>query len=89
MSGDLAEIEKMQREWFEAHRHATRYLVVQELDGWSVHVWTIDGVAPPTTYPTKEQAAARLLQMMDIGQPITPQNWPERVGIGFIETEQP
>ena len=57
--------------------------------GYSVHEHTIDGVAPPYVYQTKEQAAARLLQILGIKHPVFPQNWPERVEIGAVQLEHP
>ena len=78
------EIYDMQTEWLDRNRETSRWMIVRELDGWSVHLHTIAGVAPVTTYPTKEQAAARLLQSLDIDKPVKPQDWPESVGIGRI-----
>lgn len=80
------EITKIQQDWQESYRLAHRWMITQEPDGsYSVHQHQIDGVAPASTYPTKEQAAARLLQLLGLKDPVTPQNWPESVCIGYIE----
>jgi len=85
MSKELdPEITSIQQEWLDRHRLAHRWMIAEDLDGFSVHDHTIDGVAPPSTYPTREQAAARLLQLLGIKEPVTPQNWPERVCIGSV-----
>lgn len=79
------EITAIQEDWLRRYRLAHRWMIVEGLDGFEVHDHTIDGVAPPTTYPTREQAAARLLQMLGLKEPVTPQSWPESVCIGTIE----
>lgn len=53
---------------------------------WRVHEWTPDSVFPPIEYPTKRLAAARVLQLLQVG-PVAPQTHPEEVCIGSIETE--
>lgn len=86
MSNEIdPDITAIQQEWLDHYRLTHRWAVVQEAEGFSVHEHSIDGVAPPSDYPTKEAAAARLLQLMGIKEPVTPQNWPERVCIGYIE----
>lgn len=56
--------------------------------GWDVIEETSDGSRFPTTsYPNAAKAAARVLQLMELTQPVTPQDWPESVCIGFIQTE--
>lgn len=82
------EIVGMQTAWLERHRGAHRWIIVRDLDGWEVHEHTIDGVAPCSTYPTVEEAAARLLQLLGIKTLITPQSWPECVCISQIEPAQ-
>jgi hypothetical protein len=87
MSGDL-EITAMQDEYFVAWRHKRRWTIVEEPSGlFSVHEHTPNGVAPPCEYETKEEAAARVMQLMDIKEPVTPQNWPESVCIGYVDTD--
>ena len=54
--------------------------------GWDViERLPTGGTCPTTSYPNAGKAAARVLQLMELTQPVTPQNWPERVCIGFIE----
>lgn len=43
-----------------------------------------DNSSPQTGYDTKELAAARLLQLMDIKAAITPQDYPERIELGGV-----
>ena len=60
--------------------------VIAEADeGFEVHEWTADGVAPWTVYPTKEAAASRLLQLMGIKHAIVPQAYPEDVCVDAIQ----
>lgn len=85
MSDPDEEIVAIQRAQFEASRLAHRWIIVEGLEGYEVHEHTIDGVAPCSVYQTKAEAAARLLQLLDISEPVTPQNWPERVCIGIMQ----
>lgn len=80
-------IDNIQAEWNAGWRHKKRWIIVEDADGYSVHVHTIDGVAPPSTYPTKRLAASRLLQLLGIG-PVGPQDHPESVCIGRLETDE-
>lgn len=52
-----------------------------------VHQHSHNGVAPQSTYPTRRKAASRLLQLLGIG-PVAPQDYPEKVCIGEINSEQ-
>lgn len=61
------------------------WIIVDMPDGFEVHEWDGDGVAPPTKYPKARQAAARLLQLMGTG-PVAPQTWPERVEITLVDS---
>ena len=81
------DIEAMQREHEERLRTTHRWLIAETADGFEVHEWTDDGVAPWAEKSTKEEAAARLLQLMGIKHAIMPQAYPERVQIGYIETD--
>jgi hypothetical protein len=47
---------------------------------WTVHDWRPDSVSPPTGYPTKARAAARVLQLLQLG-PTAPQDYPETIEI--------
>jgi len=59
------------------------YLTTLAPDGWYVSAHDNRGNSYPMIhYPNAYKAAARLLQLMEITHPVTPQNWPERVGLG-------
>lgn len=78
-------ITEMQTEWNESWRDKRRWIIAEEGDGtYSVHEHTKNGVAPPSDYPDKRSAAARLLQLLQIG-PVAPQYYPEEVYIGIID----
>jgi hypothetical protein len=81
---DPHDIAGMQRSHEERLRATTRWLIAETEDGFEVHQWTVDGVAPWAEKETREAAAARLLQLMGIGHAIIPQNYPERVCIGNV-----
>ena len=81
-------IPNIQRAHEERLRETRRWIVAETDDGFEVHEWLVDCVAPWCTYPVKEAAAARLLQLMDIKHAIVPQAFPESVCIGRIEGEQ-
>lgn len=55
------------------------FMVIATDYGWQVQWWTKDGVAPQADYDTPHEAAARVLQLTSIKEPITPQDWPEDV----------
>jgi hypothetical protein len=81
------DIEQMQREHEDRLRRTRRWLIAETAEGFEVHEWTIDGVAPWAEKATKEEAAARLLQLMEIRHAIVPQAYPERVCIGSVTME--
>lgn len=81
------DVVKLQTAWLERYRASHRWIIVEGLDGFEVHEHTIDGVAPHSIYPTAAAAAARLLQLMKIEHPVTPQREPERVEIMTTGTE--
>ena len=62
------------------------FLIERTDYGWQVQWWTPGSVAPQSDYDTPHEAAARLLQLMQIKEPVIPQGWPEDVCIGNIET---
>lgn len=66
------------------------FVVAQSERGWDV--WDYDStgenISPKCSYPNAYKAAARLLQLMDIKLPVTPQDWPERICIGEIPDDQ-
>lgn len=83
MDNDLEEIRD---EHYARWRTRRIFVIEREDDGrWHVQQHAHDGVAPMSSYVTKEEAAARLLQIMLIKEPVTPQDWPEEVCIGFVE----
>ena len=65
-----------------------------KMANWTFHVaqtergWDVGGhddkgnSLPHTSYQNGYEAAARLLQLMEINLPLQPQDWPERVEIG-------
>lgn len=79
------EIPIIQREHEERLRETHRWMIAETDEGFEVHEWTADGVAPWSTHPVKEAAAARLLQLMEIKHAVVPQNFPEEVCIGRVE----
>ena len=81
------DIAEMQREHEDRLRATHRWMIAETEDGFEVHEWTVDGVAPPATKDTKEAAAARLLQLMGIRHAVIPQAYPERVCVGTIFTQ--
>ncbi len=60
------------------------YSVRETKIGWIVESFNNDSdeSMPQSFYETKEQAAARLLQLLEIKEPISPQSWPEQVFLG-------
>ena len=87
MSEQDAEVAGIQRDFLDRFKASRRWIIVEESDGsYSVHEHTWDGVAPPSSYPDKRKAAARLLQLLGIG-PVAPQTWPEAVCVGEIRRE--
>ena len=82
---NLEEIRAAHSERFAA---CVRWFIV-EIDGqYEAHEWTPTGVAPPSTYPTRRAAVARLMQLMRVG-PVAPQTHPEEACIGEIRQEAP
>jgi len=69
---------------FEAMRGQSFIALVETAEGWSLIQHSEGGsVYPRTSYETKRQIAARVLQLLGIG-PVAPQTWPESVCIGEI-----
>jgi hypothetical protein len=81
------EILQMQNDFLERNRERTRWIILDAVGGYEVHCHTKDGVAPPTSYPTKRLAASRLLQLLGIG-PVAPQDHPERICVGTVQTNE-
>ncbi len=83
----LAEIRQMQFDWLTRNAETHRWIIVAEPEGFTIHEHMIDGVAPPARKATKFEAAARLLQLMGIKEPVAPQDYPEQVCVGTIGAE--
>jgi glycine/D-amino acid oxidase-like deaminating enzyme len=81
------DIVAMQRQHEDRLRATRRWLIAETDEGFEVHEWTVDGVAPWAEKATKEEGAARLLQLMGIKHAIIPQAYPERVCVGNIVTK--
>ena len=81
------DIAQMQQRHEERLRKTRRWVIAETDEGFEVHQWTEDGVAPWATYPVPEAAAARLLQLMGIKHAIVPQAYPESVCIGSIDRD--
>lgn len=75
----------IQREHEDRLRDTRRWIIAETEGGFEVHEWTADSVFPAVTYPVKEAAAARLLQLLDIKHAILPQAYPEEICISRIE----
>jgi hypothetical protein len=88
-----AEIEQIKRDHFEALKPREVVMLVKadyKADyGWQVEHWLPDGVGPTSCYDTPHEAAARVLQLLDIKEPITPQSWPEIAQIGGDPNAKP
>lgn len=68
--------------------HLSTYTIAQSERGWDVCGYDNKGsILPMDSYPNAYKAAARLLQLMEINLPVTPQNWPERYCIGELPNE--
>lgn len=59
------------------------FFATQSERGWDVGGHDNKGNSmPQTSYPNAAKAGARLLQLMEVGAPVTPQDWPELIGLG-------
>lgn len=77
-----AEIEQIKTEHFEAIRGRKVVLLIKSDYGWDVETWSPGGVAPTSSYDTAQEAGARVLQLLGLKEPVTPQSWPEIAQIG-------
>lgn len=77
-----AEVEEIKREHFEALKSRNVILIVKSDYGYQIGQWSPDGVAPTSDYDTPQEAAARACQLLDLKEPVTPQNWPEIAQMG-------
>jgi translation initiation factor 2 alpha subunit (eIF-2alpha) len=81
------EIEEIRQENFKRIARAHKTIMIVDIDGhFEVHSHTPDGIGPPSSYLTKQKAAARVLQLLGVG-PVAPQTWPEEVCVGSVSTE--
>lgn len=81
------DIVALQDAFLDKNRRRNRWIVMENDDGYyEVHVHTEDGVAPPSVYPSKRLAVARLMQLLGVG-PVAPQMTPEAVEVGNVEIE--
>jgi hypothetical protein len=79
----MSESDDIRRENFEALKGRRVILLVEVDYGWEVGNWlSSGGTAPTSTYDTPQEAAARALQLMDLTEPVKPQDWPEIAQIG-------
>lgn len=79
------DIPDMQRGHFESWVGRTVWAIIEMPDGnFQVYNQQADGVGPPTEYPTRRKAVARLLQLLGTGA-VAPQTWPEEICVGFVE----
>jgi hypothetical protein len=63
-------------------------ILTEGLDGrYYVDMTDGESTYPKILYRTSRNAIARVMQLLDIKEPVAPQDHPERVCIGEIETE--
>lgn len=86
MSSDYDKAMEIRREYHEQWLRQKVWAISENDDGtFRVHRHNDGGVAPPHDYPTLRKAAARMLQLLEVGA-VAPQTWPERTCIGYVET---
>lgn len=76
------EVDQIKRAHYDAIKSRDVILLVRSDYGWDVEHWHPDGVAPTSSYDTTAEAAARALQLLGLKEPVTPQDWPEAIGLG-------
>lgn len=82
-----AELERIKDEHV-ANLRKRHVIMIEQADyGYRVHQWSPDGVAPQSDYDTPHEAVARAMQLLKVTEPVKPQDWPEEVCVGFLETE--
>lgn len=82
------EIADIKQETFDMFKTSPRVWIIEERDErFIVHRWTPGGVGPASDYPTRRKAAARLLQLLEVGA-VAPQTWPESVCIGTVTLDE-
>lgn len=78
----MSEIDEIKAAHFEAIRSCEVLLLIKAAYGWRVEQWLPDGVAPSSDYDTPQEAAARACQLLNLTEPVKPQDWPEIAQIG-------
>lgn len=78
------EVAEIKAEHFETLKGREVIILARSDYGWDVEHWVPDGVWPNCSYDNANEAAARVLQCLDIREPITPQSWPETTHIGKL-----
>lgn len=62
--------------------------ISQKADGsFIIKEFNEESILPHTEKKTAYETVARVAQIMGLKEPIKPQNWPEKICIGEIETE--
>lgn len=80
-SGD--DVSQIKQAYFHWMKDRASILIIKSDYGFEVAQWLeTGGVAPTSNYDTAQEAAARVLQLLKIKEPITPQTWPEIAQIG-------
>ena len=82
------ETRSIKREHYERLKSGAVLMIETTGDGYVVHQWTTEGVAPQSTYATPAEAVARVAQLAKVSDPVVPQSWPEEAQIGSVTTEQ-
>ena len=81
-------VRSIKRAHYERLKSGDVLMIETSQNGYVVHQWSADGVAPQSTHKTPMEAVARVAQLMKITSPVVPQSWPETVQIGAITTDQ-
>lgn len=78
------EIEAIKDDAYADLRQRNLLMIETTADGFTVHQWFPDGVAPSTDYATAPEAIARAMQLLKVKQIVGPQDWPEVACIGDV-----
>jgi hypothetical protein len=81
------EVQSIKRGHYERIKRGSMIAIEMTPDGYCVHQWTPDGVAPQSSYGTAAEAVARVAQLLRLSNPVPPQDWPEAVQVGNIVSE--
>ena len=80
-------VEEIRDEHYARIRQRDCYLIEKTDYGFKVHDWSADGIGPSFDYDTPQEAVARVAQIIGLTEPVMPQNWPQPVCVGTIETK--